>query len=176
MRSRSCQSLWRNGRRYWQSNGLVSNPDSTLRERYLVQPLEHLVPKNWYFCEFEYPALCRTTCSHALRRKGGVPGDQGAAARTAARSTAEHGRFTRTTTPIAAAASRQARTSLPSKTTNVFSGGAGQVGACQLAQFRSLVLKRLDQAGAFGSIQFWSSCGVSPADSQSSVAVMQSAY
>jgi hypothetical protein len=42
---------------------------------------------------------------------------------------------------------------LPSKTTNVFSGGAGQVGACQLAQFRSLVLKRLDQAGAFGLVR-----------------------
>jgi len=77
----------------------------------------------------------------------------------------------------------------------------GQVGACQLAQYRALVLKRLDQASTFAwsavnslrtppptdlptipagsrrplSIQFWSSRGFNPADSQSWVVVMQSA-
>jgi hypothetical protein len=32
-------------------------------------------------------------------------------------------------------------------------GEVGQVGSCQLAQFRASVLQRLDQAGAFGLVR-----------------------
>jgi hypothetical protein len=41
----------------------------------------------------------------------------------------------------------------PAKTTNALPGEVSQVGACQLAQFRALVLKHLDQAGAFGLVR-----------------------
>jgi hypothetical protein len=95
------------------------------------------------------------------------------------RSTAVHGRPTRTTVAIAARSVPAGAQVMAVELDERLAGEVGQVGPCQLAQFRALVLKRLDQAGSRSpfSIQFWSSRGVSPADSQSSVVVMpESSY